>query len=217
VKSDVPAPGRIDHVMMEEMYGLTGTAKQELLIVNAYMIPDDRAIANLRELKSKGVTTKVLTNSLASYAVPAVNSHYRQWRKKIVDSGVELHEIRHDAAIQPLVADTRPTRAESMSLHSKGMVVDRQRVYIGPMNFDPRSVSVNSEMGVLIESPALAEDLAKVISRDTLPANSWTVEIDESGGLRWVNDNEVVTRQPARNFWQRVEDLVSMAFPKEID
>jgi putative cardiolipin synthase len=216
VKSDVPASGKIEHVMVEEMYALAGSANQELLFVNAYIIPGDRTIAGLQELTKRGVTTKILTNSLASHDVPAVNSHYKQWRKRIVEAGVDLHEMRHDAAIQPGVADTAPTHAKFMGLHSKGMVVDRQRVYIGSMNFDPRSANINTEMGVLIDSPGLAEALAKLIERDTLPANSWQVELDGSGKLRWVNDQETVTSQPARDFWQRVQDVVFMAFPKEV-
>lgn len=216
VKSDVPESGTIRHVMLEEIHTLAGTANRELLIVNAYIIPGDRTITGLHELKKRGVSTKILTNSLASHDVPAVNSHYKQWRKKIVEAGVDLHEMRHDAAIQPLVADTPPTRAKFMGLHSKGMVVDRQRVYIGSMNFDPRSANINTEMGVLVESPGLAEALAKLIERDTLPANSWQVELDGSGGLRWINDQQTVTSQPARDFWQRVQDVLFMAFPKEV-
>jgi putative cardiolipin synthase len=216
VKSDVPASGEIQHVMGEEIYALASSANRELLIVNAYIIPGDRTIAGLQELKKRGVTTKILTNSLASHDVPAVNSHYKQWRKKIIEAGVDLREMRHDAAIQPVVADTPPTRAKFMGLHSKGMVVDRQRVYIGSMNFDPRSTNINTEMGVLVESPGLADALANLIERDTLPANSWKVELDGSGGLRWVNEHETVTRQPARDFWQRVQDVIFMAFPKEV-
>jgi putative cardiolipin synthase len=96
------------------------------------------------------------------------------------------------------------------------MVVDRERVYIGSMNYDPRSAEINTEMGVFIESPRLAEALAEVIERDMQPANSWQVELDGEGKLRWVNDEEVVTRQPARSWWQRVQDFVFRAFPKEL-
>lgn len=103
-----------------------------------------------------------------------------------------------------------------MGLHSKGMVVDRERVYIGSMNFDPRSVRINTEMGVLITSPGLGAELAKVIERDLAPANSWRVEVEKDGSLVWINDQGQVTRQPARNAWQRVEDVIFMAFPRDL-
>lgn len=126
------------------------------------------------------------------------------------------HEMRHDGQIQSGIVDTAPVRAGFMGLHSKGMVVDRRRVYIGSMNFDPRSASINSEMGVLIDSPALADELARLIERNLQPANSWRVEIDKDDRVVWINDTETVTMQPARSFWQRVEDVIFMAFPKEL-
>ena len=216
VETDVPESGTVRQQMLEVIYGMLNGARREVLIVNAYIIPADRAINALRDLHNRGVAMKVLTNSLASHDVPAVNSHYKQWRRPLIDAGVQLYEMRHDAAIQALAVDTPPTRAEFMGLHSKGMVVDRERVFIGSMNFDPRSANINSEMGLLVESLGLAEALASLIERDMQPANSWRVELDDASGLKWVNDHETVTRQPARNWWQRVEDVFFMAFPKEI-
>jgi len=216
VEADRPVDGSIRQEMLEVIFALMQSARRELLIVNAYIIPGDRSIDLLQQLRQRGVTMKVLTNSLASHDVPAVNSHYKQWRKRMLEAGVELHEIRHDAAIQPLVSDTPPTRAGFMGLHSKALVVDRERVYIGSMNFDPRSAFINTEMGLIVESAGLAGALAALIERDMSPANSWRVERDHAGELRWTNDRETVTRQPARNWWQRVEDVFFMMFPKEL-
>jgi putative cardiolipin synthase len=216
VETDRPTDGSIRQEMLEVIFALMQSAQRELLIVNAYIIPGDRSIEMLRQLKARGVTMKILTNSLASHDVPAVNSHYKQWRKALLEAGVELHEVRHDAAIQPLVSDTPPTHAKFMGLHSKGMVIDRKRVYIGSMNFDPRSAFINTEMGLIVESPGLAEALAALIERDMQPANSWRVELDADARLRWTNDKETVTSQPARNFWQRVQDVIFMMFPKEL-
>jgi putative cardiolipin synthase len=103
-----------------------------------------------------------------------------------------------------------------MGLHAKAMVVDRRRVYVGSMNYDPRSAEINTEMGVFIDSPGLAEELAEVLERDMLPANSWEVKLTADGALNWIDDREVLTRQPARSGWQRVEDVLFMAFPKEL-
>lgn len=153
------------------IFTLMQRAQRELLIVNAHIIPGDRSIEMLQKMRGRGVTTKILTNSLASHDVPAVNSHYKQWRKRLLDAGAGLHEIRHDAAIKPLVSDTPPTNAKFMGMTSKGMVVDRQRVYIGSMNFDPRSAFINTEMGLIVDSTGLAEALAALIERDMHPSN----------------------------------------------
>jgi putative cardiolipin synthase len=96
------------------------------------------------------------------------------------------------------------------------MVIDRERVFVGSMNFDPRSAQLNTEMGLFVESPALAQALAAVIERDMQPANSWRVEIGADGRPTWTNDRETVSTQPARNTWQRVEDLFFMLFPRTL-
>jgi len=215
VYSDLPTDGTIHQSMIAKVLELIASPQRELLIINAYIIPTERGMGTLRTLKSRGVTTRILTNSLASQDVPAVNSHYKPWRKPIVESGAELYEMRDDAAIQPLVSDTPPTHAKFMGLHSKAMVIDREEVFIGSMNLDPRSALINTEMGVVIKSPGLAEALAKLIERDMEPANSWRVELTGDGELRWVNDKETVTRQPARSWWQRVQDVFFQMFPKE--
>jgi len=215
VYSDVPTDQGLRHEMIEVIYRLVSTAERELLITNAYLIPAERGVAKMAELSGRGVRIRVLTNSLASHDVPAVNSHYKQWRKPMLEAGVQLYEIRPDAAIQSEVSDTPPTKANFMGLHVKAMVVDRKRAYIGSMNLDPRSIRINSEMGVVIESPELAEQLARQMERDMRPENSWNVQFDANGALRWVAGDEVLTRQPARSEWQRIQDVFFMLFPSD--
>jgi putative cardiolipin synthase len=93
--------------------------------------------------------------------------------------------------------------------------VDGERVLIGSMNLDPRSADINSEMAVIVHSKGLAADVATLIRRDMQPVNSWRVSLDAQGRLQWANSVETVTLQPARNTWQRVEDIIFMAFPRE--
>lgn len=101
-------------------------------------------------------TVRILTNSLASHDVPAVNSHYRPWRDDFIEAGAELFELRADAKIQALV-DVPPMAGKFVGLHSKAFVVDRELSFIGSMNFDPRSVNINSEGGVYVESEGRAD------------------------------------------------------------
>jgi putative cardiolipin synthase len=215
VESDLPGADGIEQVMLEELRSLMRAAQSELSIVNAYIIPTDTGIAILNDLASQEVEVSILTNSLASHDVPAVNSHYKRWRKPILESGASLYELRHDAKIQASVSDTPPTRAKFIGLHSKAMVIDREYVYIGSMNFDPRSALYNTEMGAFIRSNGLGEELAQLIERDTQPLNSWQVKLDDDGKLSWSNSEETVSSQPARNWWQRVQDILFQAVPKE--
>jgi len=124
--------------------------------------------------------------------------------------------MRPDAAVQPLLADTPPTKAEFMGLHVKAMVIDRERVFIGSMNLDPRSAQINSEMGVIVDSPGLARELARAMDRDMAADNAWRVTLDASGRIRWTAGDQVLATQPARSFWQRIEDVIFMAFPRDL-
>jgi cardiolipin synthase C len=216
ILTDVPEAGEIAQNMLEAIRGLMASARQELLIVNAYIIPTDHGITTLRELSAAGVRSRILTNSLASHDVPAVNSHYKKWRRPILEAGAELYETRDDAAIKATVADTPPVSAKFMGLHSKAMVIDRRWSYIGSMNFDPRSAAINTEMGVVIDSPELGEELARLIERDMEPENSWQVQLVDGDSLRWVSNDAIVTRQPARSLWQRIQDVFFMLFPEEL-
>ena len=216
VHTDTPDPDALNHHMPAAIRDLLGGAKREVLITNAYIIPGEHAVQRMRDQTARGVKIRMLTNSLASHDVPAVNSHYKQWRKPLLEAGIDLYEIRSDAAVQSVLADTPPTRAEFMGLHVKAMVIDRERVFIGSMNLDPRSWDVNSEMGVVVDSPGLAQALARAMERDMQPENAWRVTLDADGQLRWTAGREVLTSQPARSFWQRVEDVFFMAFPRDL-
>ena len=216
VLTDKPTTDGISHDLFDWLMETLPNAQQELLVTNAYLIPEERGIALLTELDAKGVDVLIHTNSLASQDVPAVNSHYKAWRVPLLETGAGLYELRADAQIKATVVDTRPVTAKFIGLHAKSLVVDRRYAVIGSANFDPRSAFINSEMVAVIDSTTLANELAAVIERDANPANSWRVNIDEGGGLYWQNGDETVTRQPSLNAWQRLQDLFFMLFPKNL-
>lgn len=199
--------------MPDAIRALMRSARRELLITNAYIIPDANFMADLEELAGRGVRVRILTNSLSSHDVPAVNSHYGPWRGRILATGAELYELRSDAAIRPEIVDLPPLAAGFVGLHTKAMVIDRERAFVGSMNLDPRSEIINSEMGVIIASPPLAANLAQRMERDMAGDNAWQVVVAGDGSLRWRSTAGVLDRQPARNFMQRVEDFVFKFFP----
>jgi len=184
---------------------LVDQAQREVLIVNAYIIPGDRMMEIFQDATDRGVRVRVLTNSLASNDVPAVTAKYKKYRKPLIEAGVELYEFSAYPEIQAGIVDTDPVEARFAGLHTKAMVVDRESVYIGSLNLDPRSIQLNTEMGMIVTSPALAEEVAAIAERDMFPANSWRVLMDENGKLSWESDAGVVTRQPAQSSWQRVQ------------
>ena len=197
------------------MFPFMDEAQEELLITNAYLIPAEKAIAGLQSLTDRGVKIRVLTNSLASHDVPAVNSHYEPWRDDLIVAGVELHEMRPDAAIKESIVEVTPGTGEFIGLHTKAVVVDRRKVFIGSMNFDPRSFSINAEAGAIVDSPDLAADVAAVMLREMSPENSWEVLMDDEGELFWISSDEILGKQPAREGSQRIMNKIFKVVPKE--
>jgi len=111
--------------------------------------------------------------------------------------------------------DVPPVEGEFVGLHTKAVVIDRQEVFVGSMNFDPRSANINTEAGAVVRSPGLAEELARVMERDMLPENAWRVLLDEKGKPYWVNSDETVYKQPARSGSQRIMDQIFKVVPKD--
>lgn len=212
---DEAADDQIEQNMSSNMFNFFGLAEKELLIQNAYVIPAEEAVDFMREKTAAGVSVRILTNSLASHDVPAVNSHYEPWRDDFIKAGVDLWEYRSDPAIQSTVVDVPPTKAGFSGLHSKCAVADRRYVFIGSMNLDPRSRNINTEMGAMVDSPELAEDLARVIERNMSGENAWHVQMDEKGKITWHSDTEVLEKQPARDGMQRVMNVLMKLGPKD--
>ncbi len=212
---DEAAQEQILQKMGASMFNFLDIAEKELLIQNAYIIPSDKAMAFVRRKIGEGVNIRVLTNSLASHDVPAVNSHYEPWRDDLLEAGVDLWEFRNDPAIQKGIVDVAPVEAGFSGLHSKCAVADRRYVFIGSMNMDPRSWQINTEMGAMVDSPELAEDLARVIERNMSGANAWHVQMNDEGEIVWQNDAEQTEQQPARDGMQRVMNILMKLGPRD--
>ena len=212
---DETADEHIDQSVVSSMFNFFGMAEQELMIMNAYVIPSQPSIDFMQGLNDKGVKVSVLTNSLSSHDVPAVNSHYEPWRDDLIKAGVDLYEFRSDPAIQSTVVDVPPTKAEFSGLHSKTAVADRRYVFVGSMNLDPRSAKINTEMGAFVDSPELAEDLIRIIERDMAGENAWRVQMNEKGEIFWQNNEQTLTSQPARSTSQRIMNTLMKVGPKD--
>jgi len=202
VLSETPVPSRDGVAGLAEV---VEHAQREVLILNAYIIPGERMLQILLEAHQRGVRVRMLTNSLASNDVPAVTSKYAKYRRTLLNAGVELYEFRSDPEIQRGTVDTNPVESNFAGFHTKAAVVDREIVYIGSLNLDPRSIRLNTEMGMIVHSRGLAEEVAAIAERDMDPANSWRVVLDNDGELSWESGAGTVTRQPAQGGWQRVQ------------
>jgi putative cardiolipin synthase len=199
--------------LYDEYKELVADARSELLISSPYFIPDAEFRALLRELVDRGVRVVVVTNSLATNNHVVAHTGYKRWRRDVLAAGVELYELRSDAEALSLYV-TPPAAPTRLGLHTKAVVVDRERAFVGSPNIDPRSMVLNTELGVVGDGPAFAERVAALIERDIAPANAWRVTMDEEGWLQWKNSDGIVKRQPAQGFRQRMVEFLLNLLPR---
>jgi putative cardiolipin synthase len=172
-----------------QIRALTDSGQQEVLLISPYFIPGDSGTRYLAGLVTRGVTVKVLTNSLASTDEPAVHAGYSRSRRALLESGVQLYELRA-AKRSPQPATARGT-SSGVSLHAKAIVVDRRWVFIGSMNMDERSKVLNTEMGIIVDCPPLAQAVTEFFDTAVLPANAYHVVLrargsHRRGALQWL-------------------------------
>ena len=188
------------------------SAISEILVISAYLIPSEHLEQIFGNAVERGVRVRVLTNSIRSNNHLTAHSAYRNHIKTLLINGVELHEVRIDARDRDVYM-LSPTEKKSLALHAKALLIDSQKVFIGSANLDPRSLRINTEMGLLVESKALGERLREVVGPDYDSANAWQLYIDEHGRVSWVSDYITLDSMPAAGFMQRIEDWFFSLLP----
>ena len=193
--SDNPAKGvgkaRHRDLMFTQLMRMIAGPAKSVDIISAYFVPGRRFTQRLARLAAEGRRVRILTNSQEATDVLVVHSAYVKYRPQLIDAGVELFELRATPALPPEPRARGPsTRA---SLHSKTVTVDGERIFIGSFNFDPRSALLNTEMGVLIDSPRIAAEVAQGLDQ-LLPSVSYGPRRDASGRIVW---HDPATEQPA--------------------
>jgi len=208
--SDDPAKGlglaAPDTLVISKFKETMGRPVSELDLVSPYFVPTDEGASTFAHLAATGVKVKVLTNSLEATDVVAVHAGYAPYRKTLLEAGVSLYEFRRTA---PAAAKKRAGvlgGSSASSLHGKTFAVDRSRVFIGSFNFDPRSARLNTEMGFVIDSPALAERIAAAFD-GRIPAEAYEVRLSTDGKLYWIERHgDKLLRydvEPGTSFLQR--------------
>lgn len=179
-------------------------ADSEIYIFTPYLIPRDKGMDLIRQLRARGIRVVIVTNSLATNNHTSVFSSYKTYRKGMLKAGVELWEARADAA--KIVNEDGTTELAHLTLHAKGMLIDRKRVFVGSLNLDPRSIDINTEMGLLIDSPEMAEYLTDNADQN-IPAVAYRLQLGDNNKITWhatIDGKELVeTREPQTSAWRR--------------
>lgn len=195
-------------------------AREEMVIVSPYLIPGANGIATLNEFRQRGVRVVLMTNSLAATDEPLVHVGYRRYRTDIVRTGVELYEwspVRSGRLFRQLLGGRTVMR-----LHAKCALIDRRFVYLGSMNFDPRSRGLNTEFGLLIHSEGLAEEIRTLVDSMRREAAHRVMLAGDGRTLRWVPGDAPDASaddgfEPGTDFWSRLLwDLLGPFVPEEL-
>ena len=205
-----------DYRLIDMIAYLADPSENELILASPYFIPVNNALDGLREANEAGVDVNILTNSLASTNHTIVNSHYKKYRRSVLDTGSQLFEFRYQPS-QSLrdLADVPPVTAPFISLHAKVVVSDRRKCFIGSLNFDPRALVINSENGLLIESEELTSELTEFLHKIQHASNSYQVVLTDEKKVEWHGGEEVLTGQPARGLLQGLTDFFGGFLPIE--
>jgi len=188
------------------------SVQRELILMSAYFVPREPGLLYLTGRADAGTSVKLLTNSLEATDVPAVHGGYAPYRRALLEHGVQLYELRRQPG-DPSAGRLSYHGSSDSSLHTKAIVFDRRKTFIGSFNFDPRSVLWNTEVGVLVDSPELAEYTRELAQQGMAPALSYQVKLVGDQMVWATEDNghqHMLTAEPG-GIWRRFNAWISKA------
>jgi putative cardiolipin synthase len=224
VEKEQASGPKIRDVVDEAADGL----RREFLMISAYLIPGADGMRLFDKLNQRNITARVITNSMESNTEPSAHSGYLHYRTDILRDNVELHEVRaHLGSARGSGQNATMNQNGTFGIHTKLYVFDREKLFVSSMNFDARSRHINTELGLMIESPDLARQAAALFDGLAQPANSYRVTLEPRGHLetpqvvwRTLENGRIVElyKDPAKDEWQRlqVEMMSLLPFDHEL-
>jgi putative cardiolipin synthase len=210
---DKAPPGREIVPQLQHMFGEPSRA---LTLVSPYFVPGEAVTGIFSSWARRGVRVQVLTNSLEATDVAAVHAGYAKWREPLLKAGVHLYELRRSWPVDAGQKRSGPMGSSASSLHAKTFAVDDERVFVGSFNFDPRSARLNTEMGLVIDSPVLARQLGTTLAA-RLPERAYEVRLAADGSLYWFEHKSEggirYDTEPHVGFWRRLSVRVLSWLP----
>ncbi len=177
---------RTDVLLFPELVRKMGRPEKMLDIVSPYFVPGDGGTELLAALAKRGVTVRILTNSLAASDEKSVHSGYGKRRRDLLQAGVRLYEIKPTATKEANESRNRFGSGSSSGLHAKTLAVDSRRIFVGSFNFDQRSARLNTEMGLVLSNPVLAQGLTRFFDVE-VPMLAYEVRLTADGNsLEWI-------------------------------
>jgi len=200
--------------LAEALVARIDEVEHDLLLVSAYFIPTPALTSAIERATGRGVRVRIFTNSLGSNNHVSAHAAYAQHRPSLLRAGAELYELRPDAYSRELYMDTAVAEA-LLGLHEKSVLFDNCCLFVGSANMDPRSLRLNTEVGLLIHSPELNAKLRQLLALDLQPQNAWRVELDANGDVEWIGERGAQSHTPPASFYLRVESWFFGLLPIE--
>ncbi len=213
---------RKDILLFPALVEAIGRPEKSLDLVSPYFVPGDEGTEALAALARRGVKVRVLTNSLESSEANVVHAGYAKRREALLRAGVRLYELKATAAAERKPHDDKAGvgsgsgSSSGSALHAKTFAVDASRIFVGSFNFDLRSALLNTEMGLVIASPALAGRLAEMLDKSA-PLAAYEVRLRADGALEWVertaSGEKIHESEPGAGWFRRFAVEVLSALP----
>ena len=211
-------PSPIEDTLANRFLQQLSETRSEAVLFSPYFIPGKEVLARIHRLRADGVSVRIVTNSMAVSDAPLTSVGLERYQLPLLQMGVDLYELssnrlKLDRTLRGLLG------ASTGRLHAKIAFLDRRMVLVGSMNLDPRSASINTEIGVRIDSAPLAEMVLAALKFDSL-VGVYQVKLQPRGtGLRWVavdaDSPEELDVDPDTSVWQRVRLMLLSLFVPE--
>jgi cardiolipin synthase C len=224
VHADAPAKitgvnaSKLDGTVMSGKLDLVRAAKSDVLVASPYFIPGSTGLAAMKDAIANNVNLTVMTNSIATTDEPLVHFGYARYRRAMLKMGVTLYELMPtDGKKSDSIGELHASLGR---LHAKLAVVDNRFLFIGSMNMDGRSARWNTEVGLVIDSPELADEVASLLKRERLPSSYKLRMAGDDQRIEWVargkDANEVVhCDEPNASWGQQLRLSLVSAFIEE--
>lgn len=201
--------------------------QQNVDLISAYFVPQKKGEQTISALAEKGVKVRVLTNSFKANDVALVHAFYAKYRLDLLKSGVELYEFLPALPDEYINAETKELSKQAKislkglsrsSLHTKLMAIDDKQVFIGSFNFDPRSANLNSEIGVILNSPQLAAEINQTMDAN-IEKYAYKLTLNAENKIIWQRQTptgiKTYNKEPKMKWWQSIGIKVISWLPIE--
>ena len=186
--------------LLDELESAFANTQKDLFIISPYFVPGDGGTKYLIDMVERGVNVAILTNSLAATDVVAVHSGYAPYRKALLKAGVTLYETK----VKPNFKPSAWRGSTQASLHAKSIIFDKQQTFVGSLNLDPRSMFINTEIGVLFENEALSSKIVSALN-DAVANSAYRVQLADDK-LIWLDMDTQKTfkSEPDASIWRKI-------------